>query len=72
MTDERLILEIEKAFKKAPDDLWRRIKKDIAQSIADDLLAKLDAQKAPCKKENLDHIDNLIALYMPTRFLEGA
>jgi hypothetical protein len=72
MTDNEIETTVGKLIKKAPEYLWNRIKNDIARDIADELLAELESQKAPCKQESMDRVNALTALNTPKRYLKGA
>lgn len=55
----------------APEEIWKKIKFDIAKSIADEFFAKLEKQKEPKKQECMDRTNKLIISIIPKYCLKG-
>lgn len=72
MIEKQLNKLVLNSVKVAPISLWERVKNDVAKSIADELLAKLDEQKEPRKQESMDRVNALIALNVPKQYSKGA
>ena len=70
MSDKQIENLISSQIHHVPADLWDKVKKDIARTIAENLLATLDALKKPCKQENLDRVDSIIISLIPEQFSE--
>lgn len=66
---ERLLRD---AAEKAPDMLWEKIRMRVAKGISEELLAKLDGQKAPCKQESIDRVNAMMADMAPKESLKRA
>ncbi|HAN20918.1 MAG: hypothetical protein A2Y15_02880 [Clostridiales bacterium GWF2_36_10] len=71
MTQSNIEKLISESIKSAPEELWKKIKYEIAKVIADELLEKLEKQKAPKKQESMDRTNDLIITITPKFYFKG-